>query len=231
MRKYYNELELNDIVSRKMLGSYLWMSLGLLITTFMIMFTLYNVNIFLFVVKNYYYSFIVTILLVMGLSAAMYSINTLILKMMFIIYATFLGLILTPIIFTYELTSIIQILIASTITFIFMTVYGYLTKSNLDSYNKYLFGGLIGIIVISFLNLFVFKSNMLDTLISIGGLFIFIIYTAVDSQRIKNNIMYLYINGDEEVIEKVQIIGALNLYIDFINIFLYLLRLFGKKRN
>ena len=82
----------------------------------------------------------------------------------------------------------------------------------------------------SILNIFL-RNNSLDIGISIIGLFIFMIYTAVDTQIIKNNMIYLYEEGQEDIIEKVQILGALNLYMDFINMFLYLVRLFGRSRD
>ena len=76
-----------------------------------------------------------------------------------------------------------------------------------------------------------FRSNGVDTFISILGVLVFAIYASVDTQRIKVSISELYFSGNEEIINKVQIIGALNLYVDFINLFLYLLRIFGKSRD
>ena len=111
-----------------------------------------------------------------------------------------------------------------------MTIYGMFTDSNLMNYTKYLFGAIIGILVMSLLNIFL-RNDGINITISIIGLFVFMVYTAVDSQIIKNNMMILYREGQDDIIEKVQILGALNLYMDFINMFLYLLRLFGRSRD
>ena len=149
---------------------------------------------------------------------------------MFLGYAVVLGITLIPIMYAYNTLSILNVFLGTSTMFFVMTIYGMFTNSNLMSYTKYLFGAIIGIIVMSILNIFL-RNNSLDIGISIIGLFIFMIYTAVDTQIIKNNMIYLYEEGQEDIIEKVQILGALNLYMDFINMFLYLLRLFGRSRD
>ena len=108
-------------------------------------------------------------------------------------------------------------------------IYGYTTKEDLTKYSKFLMTGLITIIIISLINIFI-KAPMLYWVGTILGVVIFSGLIAFDINRIKY-IAYNIAGSDEEMVEKMGIIGALNLYLDFINLFLYLLRIFGKKRN
>lgn len=118
---------------------------------------------------------------------------------------------------------------SSVIMFIVIGVYGYTTKEDLTKYSKFLMTGLITIIIISLINIFI-KAPMLYWVGTILGVVIFSGLIAFDINRIKY-IAYNIAGSDEEMVEKMGIIGALNLYLDFINLFLYLLRIFGKKRN
>ena len=124
--------------------------------------------------------------------------------------------------------SVIMVII-TTIMFIVIGVYGYTTKEDLTKYSKFLMTGLITIIIISLINIFI-KAPMLYWVGTILGVVIFSGLIAFDINRIKY-IAYNIAGSDEEMVEKMGIIGALNLYLDFINLFLYLLRIFGKKRN
>ena len=229
-REYYSNVELEYEISKKIQGSYLWMGIGLLITFGIMFLGLYNTDLAAFSIEISRVSFVIMIALVFGMGFGINKISVTVLKMMFLGYAVILGIALIPIMYVYSTLSILNVFLGTSAMFFGMTVYGMVTDSNLMNYKRYLFGAIIGIIVMSILNIFL-RNNSLDIGISIIGLFIFMIYTAVDTQIIKNNMIYLYEEGQEDIIEKVQILGALNLYMDFINMFLYLLRLFGRSRD
>lgn len=230
MREYLNELELEEVISKKMISSYFLMFLGTLIT-FSIMFSsLLFEPVYNMVVTFSTYSFIVMLGSVFGLSYLLYRANNFILRIGFLLYSVIMGFALAPVLYIYETASILLLLGSTVFTFLAMTLYGYFTSYSLRPYSKYLVGILMGMIGIGILNIFL-NIPLLDNILSIIGLIVFIIYTAVDTQKLKEDIMILYYNGDYQILERVQIIGALNLYLDFINMFLYMLRLFGKKRN
>ena len=229
-RGYYSSVELEHEISKKIQGSYLWMGIGLLITFGIMFLGLYNSNLAEFSIEFSRISFLIMIALVFGMGYGINKMSAVALKIMFLGYAVVLGITLIPIMYAYNTLSILNVFLGTSTMFFVMTIYGMFTNSNLMSYTKYLFGAIIGIIVMSILNIFL-RNNSLDIGISIIGLFIFMIYTAVDTQIIKNNMIYLYNEGEEDIIDKVQILGALNLYMDFINMFLYLVRLFGRSRD
>ena len=229
-RGYYSDFELNDLISKKIQGSYLWMGIGLLIT-FGIMYSgLFSNNLLMFSLGFSRISFIVILGLVFSMSYGVNKMSSATLKILFLIYAAILGITLIPIMYAYSFFSILNIFLGTSAMFFGMTIYGMFTDSNLMNYTKYLFGAIIGILVMSLLKIFL-RNDGINITISIIGLFVFMVYTAVDSQIIKNNMMILYREGQDDIIEKVQILGALNLYMDFINMFLYLLRLFGRSRD
>ena len=206
------------------------MGIGLLIT-FGIMYTgLFSNNLLMFSLGFSRISFIVILGLVFSMSYGVNKMSSATLKILFLIYAAILGITLIPIMYAYSFFSILNIFLGTSAMFFGMTIYGMFTDSNLMNYTKYLFGAIIGILVMSLLNIFL-RNDGINITISIIGLFVFMVYTAVDSQIIKNNMMILYREGQDDIIEKVQILGALNLYMDFINMFLYLLRLFGRSRD
>ena len=107
-----------------------------------------------------------------------------------------------------------------------MSIYGYTTKRDLTKFGSFLMMGLIGIIIASLVNIFL-KSSMMYFAISIIGVLIFVGLTAYDTQKIKN----MYVASDSgELMGKKAVMGALTLYLDFINLFIMLLRLFGQRR-
>lgn len=229
-RRYYSEVELEHEISKKIQGSYSWMMLGLLITFGFVFGALFVPEIAVLAYTIYYVLVIAMVIVAFSMTLLINKLSSVSLKGLFIAYSVIMGLFLSPLTFVYDNYSIISILIGSAAMFGSMSLYGYLTRDNLQGYAKYLFGALIGMIVLSLFNMY-FRSNGVDTFISILGVLVFAIYASVDTQRIKVSISELYFSGNEEIINKVQIIGALNLYVDFINLFLYLLRIFGKSRD
>ena len=144
----------------------------------------------------------------------------------FVIYSIVNGLTLSSVLFVYTGTSIVRIFVITALMFGAMSVYGATTKSSLQSAGKYLMMALIGLIIASMVNLFM-RSSSLDWLISFVTVGVFTGLTAYDTQKITTAARYAQDNDD---FKKIAIIGALELYLDFINIFLALLRLFGKRR-
>ncbi|RYE58597.1 MAG: Bax inhibitor-1/YccA family protein [Hyphomicrobiales bacterium] len=143
----------------------------------------------------------------------------------FWVYAGLMGLSLSSIFLVYTGTSIATTFFASAAAFAGLSLYGYTTKKDLSGFGTFLIMGLVGIIVASLINLFL-RSDGLAFVISVGGVLVFAGLTAYDTQKIKG--MYDYVAGTD-MIGKAVIMGALTLYLDFINMFLFLLRLFGSR--
>jgi len=144
----------------------------------------------------------------------------------FWIFAALMGASLSSIFVVYTGTSIARVFFITAGTFGAMSIYGYTTKRDLTKLGSFLMMGLIGIIIASIVNIFM-KSTMMYFVISIIGVLIFVGLTAYDTQKIKN--MYL-VSDTGEIMGKKAVMGALTLYLDFINLFIMLLRLFGQRR-
>ena len=161
----------------------------------------------------------------MSFGQARFSTGTL--QIMFWVYAVLMGLSLSTIFLVYSGTSIAGAFFASAAGFAGLSLYGYTTKRNLSAMGTFMIIGLVGIIVASLINLFV-KSDGLTMVISIAGVLVFAGLTAWDTQRTKA--LYDEVAGTD-MVGKVVIMSALSLYLDFINMFLFILRLFGSQRN
>ena len=142
------------------------------------------------------------------------------------VFAALMGASLSSIFLVYTGASITRVFFITAGTFGAMSIYGYTTKRDLTKLGSFLMMGLIGIIIASVVNIFM-KSSMMYFVISILGVLIFVGLTAYDTQKIKN--MYL-VSDSGEVMGKKAVMGALTLYLDFINLFIMLLRLFGQRR-
>lgn len=143
------------------------------------------------------------------------------------IYAGLMGLSLSTILVAYTGASVARVFFITASVFGGMSFYGYTTKKDLSGIGSFLIMGLIGLIVASIVNIFL-KSSAFEFAISLIGTLIFIGLTAYDSQKIKQN--YYHVSGDSEMIGKAAVMGALNLYMDFINLFIMLLRFMGDRR-
>jgi len=144
----------------------------------------------------------------------------------FWVFAALMGLSLSWILLVYTGVSVARVFFITSATFGAMSIYGYTTKRDLTKLGSFLMMGLIGIIIASVVNIFM-KSTMMYFVISILGVLIFVGLTAYDTQKIKN--MYL-VSDSGEIMGKKAVMGALTLYLDFINLFIMLLRLFGQRR-
>jgi len=144
----------------------------------------------------------------------------------FWVFAALMGASLSSIFLIYTGASITRVFFITSGTFGAMSIYGYTTKKDLTKLGSFLMMGLFGIIIASIVNMFM-KSTMMYYVISIIGVLIFVGLTAYDTQKIKN--MYL-VSDTGEIMGKKAVMGALTLYLDFINLFIMLLRLFGQRR-
>ena len=147
--------------------------------------------------------------------------------MLFVLYSVINGAVLSSIFLIYTMTSIASVFFITAGTFAVMALIGYTTKTDLTSMGKILMMAIIGLIIASLVNVFLVKSSGFDLIISYVGVLIFVGLTAYDSQKIKQLLLQAPDAGESA--QKVALLGALSLYLDFINLFLYLLRIFGKR--
>lgn len=172
--------------------------------------------------------FIVQIGLVLALSLLIQRISYPMAVILFLLYALTLGVTLSAIFLVYTYTSIFATFLVASGMFGAMAIYGYFTKSDLSSMGSFLFMALIGLVIGGFVNMFL-KSDSFQYVLAAIGVLIFTLYTAYDVQKIKN-IMQDRL-ADRETMSKVAIIGALTLYLDFVNLFLSLLQFMGRKKE
>ena len=176
-------------------------------------------------------TFILTILveigLVIWLSAGINKMSAQTAILSFLLYCFTSGLTLSVIFLAYTASSINTVFFITAGMFGAISLYGYVTKADLSGMGRIAFMGLIGLIIASLVNMFM-KNSQVDYIISIIGVLIFTVLTAYDTQKIKQFALVTK-DGSEER-SKASIIGALTLYLDFINLFLYLLRFFGKRK-
>jgi FtsH-binding integral membrane protein len=145
--------------------------------------------------------------------------------LLFCVFSALMGISLAPIFLVYSLGSISYTFFITAGVFGAMSVYGYFTKSDLTKMGSYMMMALFGLIIVSLVNIFVHSSG-LEWIISIAGVAIFIGLTAWDTQNVKK---LAAMNLDPAMTDKLATLSALNLYLDFINLFIYLLRLFGSR--
>ena len=146
----------------------------------------------------------------------------------FWLFAAVMGISLSSIFLVFTGQSITQIFFVTAATFGALSLWGYTTKRDISGWGSFLFMGLVGIIIAALVNIFL-QSSGLQFAISVIGVLVFAGLTAYDTQRIKDG--YLMIRHDATMVAKSAIMGALNLYLDFINMFIMLLQLFGNSRN
>ncbi len=210
---------------------YIWMTLALVITGITaygvasspsLMMTIYTNKILMWGL------IIAEFALVFGVTAAINRLSLATATLMFILYSVINGAMLSAIFVAYSPMVITKVFFITAGTFGAMGVYGYFTKRDLSGMGKILFMALIGLVIATVVNIFL-KSSGFDLILSYLGVAIFTGLTAWDTQKIKNMLAM-----QEDMIEgaqKIALLGALTLYLDFINLFLYLLRIFGRGNN
>lgn len=208
-----------------------WMAIGLGITGIVAWFTASSGLAIRLVASPAFFILIIAELgLVFFLSARISKIQAATATSLFLGYAFLNGLTLSMIFLAYTSTSIASTFFITAGMFGAMAIYGLVTKRDLSGWGSFLFMGLVGIIIASIVNIFL-KSSSLYWVISLLGVFIFVGLTAYDVQKIKKIGEDGIMNQGEVMVRKGAIMGALALYLDFINLFLMLLRFFGGSRN
>jgi hypothetical protein len=150
--------------------------------------------------------------------------------LLFLLYSALNGATLSSIFLAYAQSSIASTFFVCSATFVACSIYGWTTRRDLTSISGFLTMGLIGIVIASLVNLFV-QSSAVSTIVSYIGVLVFVGLTAYDTQDIKNMAMSQPADIDSGAVRKGAILGALKLYLDFINLFLMLLRIFGSSRD
>jgi len=148
---------------------------------------------------------------------------------LFLLYSAVMGITMSFIVLTYTAESIAGAFVSTAATFGAMSIYGMTTKADLTKLGHYLFMALIGLIITMVVNIFL-GSSTLGFLISLAGVIIFTGLTAYDTQKISRMAAVVGGRGDSAMITRIAIMGALTLYLDFINLFLFILRLMGSRR-
>jgi len=163
-----------------------------------------------------------------GFGAAMNRMSAAGVQTMFYVFATMMGLSISSIFLVFTGQSIIQVFLITSIAFAGLSLYGSTTKKDLSAMGTFLMMGLIGLFVAMIVNMFMQSTAMMFAISAIGVL-IFAGLTAYDTQKIKTTYLEMAHSGDQEWMGKAAIMGALSLYLDFINMFMFLLHLFGNR--
>lgn len=149
-------------------------------------------------------------------------------QMLFWVFSALMGVSLSSIFLVYTHTSIVRVFFITAATFGALSLYGYTTRRDLTGFGSFLFMGLIGVVIASLVNLFL-VSSALQFLVSVIGVLVFAGLTAWDTQRLKNDYIYGYASAGGDIAERASIMGALSLYLNFINLFTLLLQLLGQR--
>ena len=222
-----NEMTLQRYVAGVMRKVYGKMTLGLLataVTSFLMLSSPALLSVLFSSTATLWILFAVELGLVIYLSARIDKLSTGMATTLFYLYSIMNGVTLTPIFLAYTGVSIAMTFAITAGTFGAMTIFGYVTRQDLSKIGSFLFMALLGLIVCIVVNMFM-HNTMLELLISGAGVLIFVGLTAWDTQSIKR----MCAEADPSMLGKVATMGALSLYLDFINLFLYLLRFFGSR--
>ena len=218
-------------VSAILKNVYLWMTMALAISGLTAMLVAGNAEL----VQTIYAGrgtllvlFLVQFGLIWLISARIGTMSFITATLLYIAYSVVTGVTLSSIFLLFTTGSIASVFFITAGTFAALSIYGFVTKKDLSTWRSYLIMGLIGLIIASIVNWFL-ASEMMYWIISYVGVAIFIGLTAYDTQKIKQ-LAYACHMEDEETRNKVALMGAITLYLDFINLFLYILRIFGKRK-
>lgn len=230
-RDRVQELEMSTAFPILMRKVYLWMTLALVITGFTAYYVASSESLMMALFSNqiiFWGLVIGELVLVFSLSAAINKLSLTAATLMFVLYSVINGATMSFIFLVYTASSVTNVFLITAATFAVMAFFGYFTKTDLTSWGKILMMALIGIIIATIVNIFT-KSEGLAVILNYLGVLVFVGLTAYDSQKIKQMLMQAPDAG--EGAQKVALLGALSLYLDFINLFIYLLRILGSRRD
>ena len=227
---YYNMNDIDVRSSNNFLRKvFLYMILGIAISFGTGAYLLYFNQGLLSTLFNYYQFLVIAELaMVFSISFFINKMSSSLARSLFFAYSLVNGITLTVIGRIYAPQVIFYAFMITLTIFVVTAIYGYTTQEDLSSYRRFFMVAFISLIILSIINAFM-RVGMLEWVITIGGVVIFTGLIAYDVNRIKA-ISYQLADGDNEAMEKMGIIGALNLYLDFINLFIYILRIFGRKK-
>lgn len=210
--------------------TFLWMFLGLL-TTFAVAFAGYITGAILYVFAIPYVHIVLLVAelaVVLILSARIQTLHIGTARTLFFAYAALNGVVFSAYFLIFRMTSLIMVFVLTAVYFGGMALYGHITKTDLSRLRPILVGGLIFLILFGILSLFL-PFGAMERVVCLVGIAVFLGFTAYDTQKIRA--YYSYYQGDQEMLARASIFSALQLYLDFINLFLYLLRFLGKAKK
>lgn len=222
-----DEATMSAYMTKVMSRVYLKMFVGLLITALAAVFLVRNQSLLFAIYSNqiiFWGLMIAELAVVFVISGMINRLSTTVATLLFYLYSALNGVVFASVLMVYTGSSIALTFGVTSAVFLAMSIYGYTTKADLTKFGTYMIMGLIGVIIASIANIF-FKSSALEWIVSIIGIVIFVGLTAWDTQKIRRMAM----ETDEANVGKLATLGALSLYLDFINLFLYLLRFLGKQ--
>ena len=223
--------KIQELFNAAMARVYLWMFTGLLLTTIVAYIASTSETILRFVFGTPFVMlglFVVEIGLVIAISAAIMKLSPAKALTLFFLYAALNGVTMSVIFLAYTSGTVIMAFGTTSVLFGIMSVVGYTTKSDLTKWGPILLMGLVGIIIASIANMFL-ASSTLDWIITYAGILLFLALIVYDTKYIKTMTAKFAATGDGQMVNRIGVLGALKLYLDFINLFLFTLRLFGRK--
>lgn len=221
------QIQVNEFIR----SVYNWMAIGLALTGFVAFYISQNETLLRLIIGNrliFFGLIIAEFALVFSISARVNKMQASTATGLFVLYAALNGATLSVIFLVYARSSIASTFFVCAATFVACSIYGMTTKRDLTSLGGFMMMGLFGIIIASVVNMFV-RSTGMSMIISYIGVFVFIGLTAYDTQKLKTMALTQPAGMEAGVVRKGAILGALSLYLDFINLFLMLLQIFGKR--
>ncbi len=228
---YYSQFPVEGDITNFMYRVYGWMAIALTVTATVAYYVSMSPQIYQTIQANPMMLFgimIAQLALVLVLGLAIMRMSLVTAMLLFMLYAVSVGLTLSMIFLVYDIRSIYATFAVTAVTFGSMCLYGYFTRADLTRMGNIMMMALLGLIIAMVVNMFL-RSPMMDFVLSGIGVILFTGLTAYDAQKIKNIGQQLL--GDRETMGKVAVIGALTLYLDFINLFLFMLQFMGKRRE
>lgn len=225
---YYNDYSVT--LRKHMAKTFVWVFLGLLVTAVTAFATIYS-GLFYYVYSSnlvYFGVMIAEIACVIYLSSRIYHMSYSGVVVSYFLYSILTGVTMSSVLLVYTGDVIIIAFALAAMMFLSLAVIGYRTKVNLDNFSGILVGGLFALVLASLVGMF-FRMSGFQLLICYAGIALFMGITVWDTQKMKKH--FYYYQGDEEMLAKLSIYSALELYLDFINIFLYIIRIIGNGRH
>ncbi len=219
-----------ETLDRYTAKTFLWMFAGLMVTFGVAWFGYWSKLFYrlLFVPGVLIVLLVAEVAVVLVLSARIHKMSVTAARGLFLVYAVLNGVVFTTYFLAYDLYQLIVVFGWTAAYFGFFAVYGFVTRRDLSSIRPILVGGLVFLLVSGLISLFL-PIGAMERVICLVGIAVFLGFTAYDTQKIRAN--YAYFAGNQELLQKASIFSALQLYLDFINLFLYLLRFLGRSRN